>query len=161
MRTRNLAALGLTMLVLGACAGPAASGPATTSPSTSPASPAPAATLDPAAFDVVRGWLDAQNAGEMDKVATFFAPGARVGSAGQLLVTNSPADVIAALGEAPKCQHVITSMDAVGRTVFAEVEISGAECPFLPAGEASYGIQIPVVVADGKIVCTCRELDQP
>ena len=154
MRTPNLATLGL-MLVLVACGGPTVTGTATTSPP----SPAPAPTVDPAAFDVVRGWLDAQNAGDMDKVATFFAPGARVGSAGQLLVTNSPAEVIAALGEAPKCNHVIKSMDAVGRTVFAEVDLSGAECPFVPAGEASYGIQIPVLVADGKIICTCRELD--
>jgi hypothetical protein len=147
------------MLVLGACATPSATGNATT-PAPSPARTlGPAATVDPVAFDVVRGWLDAQNAGDMDKVATFFAPGARVGSAGQLVVTNSPAEVITALGAAPKCHHTITSMDAVGRTVFAEVQISGAECSFLPAGETSMGIQIPVLVVDGKIACTCRDLD--
>ena len=119
-----------------------------------PAAPTPAPTTDPAAADVIQGWLEAVTARDYERAATFFAPGARIGDK-SLVVANTRAEIVAAVRETPPCDHSITATHGDGLTVWVHVEISGVECPFVAFGESSHGILIPVQVVNGKIICTC------
>jgi len=148
--------LALALVAMGggllACGQSAPSSPAGTGPmGTGPApSLAANASLDPAAVAAIRGWFDAANAGDLEKAATYFAPGARVGtSASRLVAASSVADIVAFLRETDGCQTTIDSMRQDAATIWVEATISGAACPYLQAGESTHGIQIPVQVVNG------------
>jgi hypothetical protein len=161
MRTRSssMSLLVIAALAATACtASPAPSTGAAVEVTPVPASPGITATPrdDGAAFAAIRGWLDASNAGDLEKAATFFAPGARVGTSPELLVeTHSTSEVVAQLHEAARCLTQIGSMRADSGTIWVDATISGPDCPFLQAGETTHGILIPVQVVDGLITCTC------
>jgi hypothetical protein len=125
----------------------------TASPSLAPTTSAPA-SVDPAALGVVRGWLDAQNAGDLEKAATFFAPGARLGGSG-LVTTHNVAEIVAVLEPLAVCHHEIVGARSMAGAIFVAVELSGPNCTFLVGGETTHEIEIPVQIADGKITCTC------
>jgi hypothetical protein len=147
----NLLVIGL--IVVAGCS-------ATSSVSSPPSTLAPAqstsvaASVDPAALSVVRGWLDAQNAGDLEKAATFFAPGARIGASG-LVTTHNVAEIVAILEPLAVCHHEIVGVRSVAGAIFVAVELSGPNCTFLVGGETTHEIEIPVQIADGKIICTC------
>lgn len=148
-------------LLVAACAGPAvapASVPSVDAPTVAPTLPRATAaprTADPNAETAIRGWLEAQNAGDLELAASFFALGARIGpTPDRLVTTNSLAEVVEALGETSVCHHRIDSIATLGATSLVEATISGDACPFLQGAE-ELSIQIPVQVANGKIICTC------
>ena len=156
------AALALALVALGggltACAQSAPATPAVTGPVRTGSVPTLAVnpSLDPAAVAAIRGWFDAANAGDLEKAATYFATGARVGTnPSRLVTTGSMADVVAFLRETDGCQTTIGSIRQDAATIWVEAAISGAKCPFLQAGETSHGILIPVLVVNGRITCTC------
>jgi hypothetical protein len=157
----NLLVIGLA--VIAGCATatsvssiPASVGPTSTlSPSLAP-SPTTglAASVDPAALSVVRGWLDAQNAGDLEKAATFFAPGARLGGNG-LVTTHSVDEIVAVLEPLAVCHHEIVQVRQGAGAIFVAVKLSGPKCTFLEVGETTHEIEIPVQIEGGKIICTC------
>jgi hypothetical protein len=132
---------------------PSLAATSTASPSLAPTTSAPA-SVDPAALGVVRGWLDAQNAGDLEKAATFFAPGARLGGSG-LVTTHNVAEIVAVLEPLAVCHHEIVGARSMAGAIFVAVELSGPNCTFLVGGETTHEIEIPVQIADGKIICTC------
>ena len=158
-RSSSVSLLVIAALAATACtASPASSPGVAVQVTPAPRSPGVTATPrdDGAAFAAIRGWLDAANAGDLEKAATFFAPGARVGiSPDRVVERHSPSEVVAELRETDGCLTRIDSMRADARTIWVEATISGPDCPFLQAGEATHGILIPVQVVDGLITCTC------
>ena len=152
------ATFGVIAVLVTACAGPAVA--PTTAPSSEARSAAPTLpgatdapqTADPNAETAIRGWLEAQNSGDLELAASFFASGARIGSTP--VTTNSVAEVVEALRPTSVCHHEIESIATQGATSLVEVTISGDACPFLQGAE-ELTIQIPVQVANGKITCTC------
>jgi hypothetical protein len=170
MRIARASLLVIGLIVAGCSpASSASSPPATVAPTatlssslaaTSAASPSPAptasvaASVDPAALNVVRGWLDAQNAGDLEKAATFFAQGARLGGSG-LVTTHTVAEIVAVLEPLAVCHHEIVGARSVAGAMFVAVELSGSNCTFLVGGETKHEIEIPVQIEGGKIICTC------
>ena len=149
------AALGLLLLACGSRVPPA--GPASAVDASPSPIVAPAPTPDPAALDVLHGWLAAQNAGDLEAAAAFFANGARLGpDPAHLVVANTAKEVIAVLEPTARCHHEIVTTHFEEATLIAQVNISGEACPFLAAGETSHEIEIPLQIVDGKIICTCR-----
>jgi hypothetical protein len=161
MRTRSSSVFLLVIAALAAAActaSPASSPGAAVEVTAAPASPGvtPTPRDQAAAFAAIRGWLDAANAGDLEKAATFFAPGARMGISPERVVERrSTSEVVAELHETDGCLTQIDSMRAHAGTIWVDATISGPDCPFLQAGETTHGILIPVQVVDGLIMCTC------
>jgi hypothetical protein len=153
----------ISLTVLAGCAGATSMSPlsasvaptATLSPGLAASPTARAdASVDPAALSVVRGWLDAQNAGDLAKAATFFASGARLGGNG-LVTTHSVAEIVAVLQPLSACHHEIVGVRQTAGAIFVAVALSGPTCTFLEVGETTHEIEIPVQIEGGKIICTC------
>jgi len=164
-RLGGAAVLALALLALGeglvACGGQASPPSIVTAPPGPPATAVPGTsvpqpTLDPAAVATIRALFEATNARDLEKAATYFAPGARVGPDPNALVTaNSVDDVITALRKTDGCITTLGAMRQEGATLWVEAEIRGEECPFLEAGETTHAILIGAQVVDGLITCTC------